>query len=255
MNTGAWSLVAFSTLGAGAVAADLAGQPRLARRIGGANAVVGGYLGSYTGVLLATTAVPVWARSRLFLGPIFVSTAAATGAAASRLVLVARGLPDNHPTRNALGTIETGAMLTELALSLVNERRLGRAAKPLHEGRSGRLFKAAELAVGTGLALRLLRGRLGRRSHDVASLLYLAGGLAFRYGWVEAGRASATDDEAVARMARGDVTVDDRIRDGSPPRRLASAGRRPLSAAPRLPALYTEAVRRVSLAAERVLPR
>ena len=41
-----------------------------------------------------------------------------------------------------------------------------------------------------------------RTAHHVASVLYLAGGLAFRYAWVAAGHNSATDDEAVARMAR-----------------------------------------------------
>ena len=101
------------------------GRDRTARAIGGANAVVGGYLGSYTGVLLASTAVPLWARSRLFLGPIFVSTATATGAAAVRLTLDARGLPPHHATRRALGRVETAAMTAELALSSINERRLG----------------------------------------------------------------------------------------------------------------------------------
>jgi hypothetical protein len=55
----------------------------------------------------------------------------------------------------------------------------------------------------TGLALRLLRKRAGPWTHDAASVLYLAGGLAFRYAWVDAGRESATDDAAVAGMARG----------------------------------------------------
>ena len=59
-------------------------QRKTARALGGATALVGGYLGSYTGVLLACTAVPLWARSRLFLGPIFVCTATATGAAATQ---------------------------------------------------------------------------------------------------------------------------------------------------------------------------
>ena len=145
--------------------------------LGGANAIVGGYLGSYTGVLLASTAVPVWARSRLFLGPIFVSTATATGAAATRLALVATGLPVGHPTRHALGTVETGAMTAELLLSIVNERRLG----PLGERRSrpaapGTLFQAAKWAVRAGLALRLARKRGGPRRHHLASLLYLAAG-------------------------------------------------------------------------------
>ena len=40
-----------------------------------ATAALGTYLGSYTGVLLASTAVPAWHRSRRFLPPIFICTA------------------------------------------------------------------------------------------------------------------------------------------------------------------------------------
>jgi formate-dependent nitrite reductase membrane component NrfD len=173
-----------------------------ARALGGVTAALGTYLGSYTGALLASTAVPVWARSRLFLPPIFVCTAAATGAAANRLVLAATGTPVGHPSRTALGTVETAAMATELALSTFNERRLGRLGDALEQGRPGALFKFAKWAVRAGLALRFARARGGPWTHHVASVLYLAGGLAFRFAWVGAGRASATDDEVVARMAR-----------------------------------------------------
>ena len=99
LSMGAWALSAFGGLVTGAVGADLLGRERTARGLGAATALVGGYLGSYTGVLLASTAVPVWARSRLFLGPIFVATATATGAAATRLVLVATGLPAARPPK------------------------------------------------------------------------------------------------------------------------------------------------------------
>lgn len=202
MSMGAWCMSAFGSLAGASVLADLTGRDRVGRGIGAANAVVGGYLGSYTGVLLASTAVPLWARSRLFLGPIFVATAAATGAAATRLVLVAGGLPIGHPTRQALGRIETGAMATELVLSSLNERRLGTLAEPLSEGRSGGLFKLGKAAAGSGLALRLARRRAGPAAHHLASVLYLAGGLAFRKAWVAAGLDSARDDRAVAEMAR-----------------------------------------------------
>jgi formate-dependent nitrite reductase membrane component NrfD len=201
MSMGAWALCVFGNLGAGAVAADLLGRPRVARALGGVNAVVGGYLGSYTGVLLASTAVPLWARSRLFLGPIFVATATATGAAATRLVLVATGLPAGHPTREALGRVEAGAMAAELVLSEVNERRLGELAAPLERGRAGRLFTAAKWLVRAGLGLRLARGR-GAWTHHVASACYLGAGLCFRYAWLAAGPESARDDEAAARTAR-----------------------------------------------------
>jgi formate-dependent nitrite reductase membrane component NrfD len=203
MSMGAWCLTLFGNLGAASVAADLLGRHRDARRLGAANALVGGYLGSYTGVLLASTAVPLWARSRLFLGPIFVTTAVATGAAATRLALVASGLPEGHRTRHALGRVETAAIAIELTLSSLNERRLGETGDALQRGRAGKLFRFAKASVTGGLLLRAARLRLGSNAHHVASCLYLAGGLAFRYAWVAAGRESATDDAAVARMARG----------------------------------------------------
>ena len=203
MSLGAWCLVAFSTLAAGSAALDVLGRRRAAKLVGGANAVFGGYLGSYTGVLLATTAVPLWARSRLFLGPIFVCTGAATGAAANRLVLIAAGLPEGHPTRDALGRVETGAMTAELLLSVINERRLGELARGLEVGRPGRQFRAAKWLVRSGLALRFARSRTGRPAHDIASVFYLLAGLLFRFAWVGAGKLSARDDEVVAKMARG----------------------------------------------------
>jgi Polysulphide reductase, NrfD len=202
MSMGAWCLSAFTNAAAGAVAADLTGRPRAARALGGATALLGTYLGSYTGVLLASTAVPVWAKSRLFLGPIFISTAAATGAATNRLVLAAGGMPVGHPTRNALGMVETGAIAAELILSSTNEKRLGRLADSLEEGPPGKLFQAAKWGVRSGLALRLARRRGGPRMHHLASVLYVLSGLAFRFAWVGAGRTSAADDEAVARAAR-----------------------------------------------------
>ena len=126
MSMGAWCLIGFSGLATASVGADLLRQRRAAKAIGAANAVLGGYLGSYTGVLLASTAVPLCARSNLLHGPIFVSTATATGAAARRLAIFATGTrPVGPPTRNTLGTVETMAMATELALSSYNERRLG----------------------------------------------------------------------------------------------------------------------------------
>jgi hypothetical protein len=205
MSMGAWALSAFGGLIASAVGADLLGRRREARALGAATAVVGGYLGSYTGVLLASTAVPVWGRSRLFLGPIFVSTATATGAAATRLALVATGLPVGHPTRRALGNVETGAMAAELALSIINDRRLGPLASGLQTDRPGKLFKAAKWSVRAGLAMRALRRPLGPNIHHLASVLYLAAGLMFRYAWVGAGRHSARDDRAVAEMHRAET--------------------------------------------------
>jgi hypothetical protein len=126
-----------------------------------------------------------------------VATATATGAAATRLTLAATGLPEQHPTNRALDSVETCAILAELALSSVNERRLGRAADSLHDGPPGRLFRVAKGSVLAGLTLRALRPVIGRRTQDAVSVLYLGAGLAFRLAWVGAGKRSAADDEAV----------------------------------------------------------
>ena len=207
MSMGSWCLTGFTNAAGAAVAADVFGRPRSAQALSGATAALGLYLGSYTGVLLSATAVPVWARSRLYLAPIFVSTALGGGAAANRLLLAAAGRSPEHPARKALGRVETAAMLAELVLSSLNERRLGRVGEVLHHGEPSRLFRFAKAAVASGLALRVVRRRTGPWADHAASSLFLLAGLAFRFAWLAAGRASAADDEAVALTARRKARV------------------------------------------------
>jgi MFS family permease len=206
MSMGSWCLTVFGTLASAGVGADLLGRRRTAQSLGVATAFFGGYLGSYTGVLLASTAVPVWARSRLFLGPIFVSTATLTGASATHLVLSATGLPSDHPTREALGRVESGAIVSELLLSEINQHQLGRLASALEDGAGGQWFRRAQWLVRTGLVARLAHKRLGSLSEHFASACFMGAALCFRFAWVRAGRSSALDDEAVARTARERAT-------------------------------------------------
>jgi formate-dependent nitrite reductase membrane component NrfD len=226
------------------VGADLAKKPRAARALGAVTALLGGYLGSYTGVLLACTAVPVWARSRMVLGPIFVATATATGAAATRLTLVACGLPRDHPTRTGVETLEAAAMLAELSLSHLTERRLGDTAEVLRRGRAGLLFRAAKSLAVFGLSMRVAGRRAGPRAHDVASVAYLAAGLAFRYAWVDAGKASAHDDAAAAAMGRDRPTLSQEQSTLREPLPLPDPGR-----------AYGAVIRRTSLVLERLFRR
>jgi DMSO reductase anchor subunit len=202
MSMGAWCLLAFSNCGAGAVAADLTGRRTLRRSLTAATAGLGTYLGSYTGVLLAATAVPAWNRSRAFLAPIFICTATASGAAATRLAVSAAGAAREHPTSQGLAAVESIAMTAELGLSFVNERRLGIARRALEEGRPGRLLPLARALTVAGLGLRGLTRRGPRLLDQVPSVVFLAAALAYRLGWVAAGRTSALDHEAVAALAR-----------------------------------------------------
>jgi formate-dependent nitrite reductase membrane component NrfD len=205
MSMGSWCLTVFGGLASAAVGADLLGRRRTAQRLGAANALVGGYLGSYTGVLLASTAVPLWARSRLFLGPIFICTGTLTGAAVTRLTLCAVGMEAEHPTRVSLGRVENGAMAAELLLSRVNHHRLGSLASAMEDGAGARWFRRAEWLGRAGLATRLMR-RHARVAEHVASVCFLSAALCYRYGWVRSGWTSARDDVAVAQTARARAT-------------------------------------------------
>ena len=145
--------------------------------------------------------MPLWARTRLFLGPIFVCTATATGAAACRLALVADRAAGRPPDaqRSAGRDRRDGRRAGALD---VNERRLGELADALEAGRPGKLFRLAKWTVRAGLALRFARARGGPWAHHVASVLYLAAGLrSATRGSARAAR-RRSDDEAVARMAR-----------------------------------------------------
>ena len=253
MNTGSWCLVAFSGSGALAVAADLIGRPKPARALGALTALLGSYLGSYTGVLLACTAVPLWSRSRTILGPAFVATATATGAAATRLTLVAADCPtapDPQGARHDRDRFDADRAVD-----------LGRSAsgvsemppRRLRSGRPGLYFRAAKTLVALGISLRLVARRTGPREHELASVMYLAAGLLFRFAWVYAGRASATDDAVVAATARARGAPDDDHQAWH--ERALSSRRSPLPLPDIARRAYGEAVRRASLAIERGLRR
>jgi hypothetical protein len=91
------------------------------------------------------------------------------------------------------------------------------------------LFRVAKTLVTVGLALGPAAGGRAwkRTAQNLGSVCYLAGGLAFRVAWIQAGRMSAHDDEAVALMARGRLTSDERLRAGIEQRAL-SDDRQPL---------------------------
>ncbi len=157
---------------------------------------------SYTGVLLAATAVPVWARARTILGPLFFTSGLSTALAAISFIL---SLGKRSHNKNALERLERAEIIaatTELGLIAALAPTLGSLGKPLFKGRDGVLLLGG--TVGFGLLTPLLL-RLGwkvahkstpREVNMVASLLILVGGLILRYVWIDAGRTSADDPQA-----------------------------------------------------------
>ncbi len=161
---------------------------------------IGMFVASYTGVLLSSTAVPLWGRARHILGPLFLTSGLSTGLAS--LSLVEAASKADSDTLDRLESAEFATMLTELSLIASIRPTLGPLAEPLFKGKTGVAFSVG--TVGGGLLLPLLlrlvwrlSGRKPTRSMNIGtSLLVLLGGLIMRYAWVAAGRASADDPRA-----------------------------------------------------------
>ncbi len=162
------------------------------------------FVASYTGVLLSSTAVPLWARARHILGPLFLTSGLST-ALASLSFILSLGGRSNAKTLEKVERAEMVVMTTELGLISTLPGVLGPLGKPLFKGKTGVFFGAG--TIGSGLLIPLL-ARLGwklmrkptpRALNIGASLLVLVGGLILRYVWIVAGRASADDAQATHR--------------------------------------------------------
>ena len=181
------------------------------------------YVGSYTGVLLSTTNVPLWARNHRLLGPLFFSSAMSSGLAATTLAtrLIGDATPSNQ---RRIARAERVVLWTELALTLASGLALRELARPLLAGRWGPRYLVGAIAAGL-LAPLALGDRLGGAS-VLRSLLVLLGALTTRFAWTQAGKESANDPHAYfASTAERGTAV---------PERQTGGPRRPLPAdAPR----------------------
>lgn len=172
-------------------------------------------LSGYTGVLLAATAVPLWTKTHLLMGPLFLASSVSNAGAALALVLAA--MPGTKPrTLARLERLDTLATLAELALLLTVRARLGATiARPLVTGRLGWVYRAGVLGAGLAAPLALqgpgaLRGHAPtRRMTALASTLTLVGGLLFRYAILYAGRQSADDPRATFELAKAEGREND----------------------------------------------
>ncbi len=169
----------------------------------GLQGITGFGMGTYTGVLISATAVPLWSEATEILPPLFLSSGLSNAAAALQLVLLASGLDEDTTDFKALETIETAAILTELALLGFGRWKMGALlTKPLTEGRVGKLFLGG--AVGGGMVLPLLLQRVSRARwiRFIGAVATLAGGLTMRYCIVEGGKLSADDPQAYHSITR-----------------------------------------------------
>lgn len=174
------------------------------------------FLGGYTGVLLAATAVPLWARNALLMGPLFLTSALSSSTAAIALVLaLLPGTPRESLKR--LERFDALALLAELVLVLAVRLLPGQViGRALTEGRRGPAYLVGVIGLGILAPAALQWPSL---AHDeapsrpravLASVLVLIGGFLLRYVMVFGGRRSADDPAATFAFAAGpDPTTSD----------------------------------------------
>ncbi len=196
MSMGSWVLSGFGTATGLAAAEELFGWfPRLGRVGKAGSALLGHGLASYTAILLADTAVPVWHEAAGELPFVFVGSAVASAGAAGAVLAP---LGDAGPARR-LALL--GATL-EQAATYTMEHRLGELGEPYHQGEAGRYARAAKALTAVG-ALTLAGPGPRRRSAAIGGgVLILAGSVCLRWSVFRAGFASAADPKYVVGLQR-----------------------------------------------------
>ena len=148
--------------------------------------VSGPPLATYTGALLANTAIPVWSEARDELPWAFgASATAAAGAAAT----IATPLSYAGPARRAA----IGGAIAELGLVHAMERKLGFVGEVYKQDEAGTYAKVSKALSAAGAVLLAARGRRSRAAAATGGALILGGSLALRWSVFKAGSQSARD--------------------------------------------------------------
>ena len=215
LSIGSWTLPPFAGLAAASAASELTGiAPRLGRLAGFGAAFLGPPLASYTGVLLADTAVPAWHEAGNELPLLFAASGAAAGAGAQ---LVVTGLTGSERReRMPMVRLAVAGAAAEIAVGELLERRLerlpGDIAGAYRTGKAGRWNRAARIltaAGGLGVLLAGPSGPRGRIAVVASGAALAAGSLATRFGAFEAGMASAVDPQHVVVPQRARLAAQD----------------------------------------------
>jgi formate-dependent nitrite reductase membrane component NrfD len=187
MSVGSWIL--FLSGGASGTAAtlELAGKLRPVKWAAElVSFLTGPPLATYTGALVANTAIPVWSEARDELPWLFGASASACAGAAATIAT-----PVGHagPARRAA----VGGSLAALALTEAMKRRLGFVGEVYGRDEAGRYGRIAKAATAAGAGVLAWRGGRSRLAATVGGTLVLAGELALRWSVFKAGFQSARD--------------------------------------------------------------
>jgi hypothetical protein len=186
LSVGSFILAPFSALSSAAAASCLTGRlPRLGRLAGLGAAAFGPPLATYTGALLANTAVPAWHEAHRELPFLFAGSGAS---AAGGMALLLTPVQHSGPARR----MAIAGAAIELTASELLKRRLGMVAEPYERGRPGRLMRLASRMTLGATVVSTLSGR-SRAVSAICGATLVASSVVTRFGVFEAGLASARD--------------------------------------------------------------
>ena len=196
MNVGAWILAASGGSTSSAALLERLGRLRPLRRLAELGAALSGPpLATYTGVLLADTAIPVWHGARSELPWVFGASAAASAGAAA-CIFVEPSLAG--PARR----LAIGGVAAEGAFTQAMERRLGEVGEVYRQQAAGALSLAAKALAASGAGLLATRGRSSRRAAALGGALVCTGELCLRFAVFKAGFQSARDPKYTVKPQR-----------------------------------------------------
>ncbi len=215
MSLGVWGLIAYSGASGANVVRELANTGRIPRWMrffapgimAPAQALIGAYISGYTGVLLTSTANPMWGSGKRHIPATFVCSGLASACALSSLMSVIEG---NREALHRLEQLEMVAGAAEILLLTDFERRQPEYTKPLFSGARGEKLRTWTMAAGTlaPMALNVI-GSIVKLPKPIdalrvaaASILTLVGGYVLRESMIDAGKDSARDPRAAFRQPK-----------------------------------------------------
>jgi len=195
MNMGAWILAG---TGASATGALFLKGRFFGRLFGLLAGVFGLGLSTYTGVLVANSAIPIWQESRKAL-PILFGSSALASLGCTFDIFCER--PEERRITNLIGNVGRAA---ELAAGLVMERHASavpRVGRPFKRGLSSLMWRGAAFLTFASLVVSTLPNR-SRKSRIAAGLLGTVGSLLLRATVEHLGTVSARDARASFHQQR-----------------------------------------------------
>ena len=167
-------------------------------------------LASYTGVLIANTAIPVWQEGRRMLPILFIASGAASTASLLELVHL------RHPSERVAQRFGKAAGIAELAAIHALQLEVSRVAevgKALTDGLPGLLWTGAKVFSTATLLVNLFGGR-SRRKKVASAVLGTAASICIRFAVFQAGKASARNNEASFALQRAALAADKYLETG-----------------------------------------